>query len=481
MSITSLTFLAFLLITAICYYALPKKWSPYIILLSNVYFYMQFDLRYSLFLGGSIITTFLAGILIEKTQKENIKKLILTIVLALNIGVLFFVKFAPYILRVGTKYLGTPEINLNVLVAVGISFYTLQLCGYCIDIYRKKYSAERNIFKYAAFGSFFPLMLQGPISRYNQLAPTLFAGCNRKEIYENFTAGAQIMLWGFFKKLVIADRAALLVNPVFDNFADYSGVTVIGATLCYTLQIYADFTGCVDICRGAAKIFGIDVMENFRQPYFSTSIQDFWKRWHIALSSWLRDYVYFPLGGNRKGTVRKYINLIIVFFVSGLWHGVGLHFMAWGMLQAVYQISGALLLPIKKKICALAHINRESEAFKWVQRIINLGLINFSWTLFRVAKTDVAFKMTASMFEWSGIRPIFSCIDKQDLAVLAVATLVLVIVEYYREKDISVRAAVSKTVIPVRWAAYLLLFLAVLIFGIYGPGYSAASFIYMNF
>lgn len=481
MSITSLAFLGFLIVTIFLYYALPKKWSPYIILLSNVYFYTQFDLRYSLFLAGSIITTFLAALFIEKAEKQKVKKLILGAVISLNIGVLFFVKFAPYVLRVGTKYLGTPEIDLQVLVAVGISFYTLQLCGYCIDIYRKKYIAERNFFKYAAFGSFFPLMLQGPISRYNQLSPTLFAGCNRAEFYENLTSGAQIMLWGFFKKLVIADRAALLVNPVFDNYSDYSGVTVLAATLCYTLQIYADFTGCVDICRGAAKVFGIDVMENFRQPYFSTSIQDFWKRWHIALSSWLRDYVYFPLGGNRKGTVRKYVNLIIVFFVSGLWHGVGLHFMAWGMLQAVYQISGALLLPLKKKICALLHINRQSEAFKWIQRIITLGLVNFSWTLFRAPKTDVAFKMTASIFEWSGITPILNHIDLPDLVVLFGATLLLIIVEYYREKDLSVRAVVSKTVIPVRWTVYLLLFLAVLIFGIYGPGYSTSSFIYMNF
>ncbi len=481
MSITSISFLLFLIILFIGYYSLPKKWSPYILLLGNVYFYTHFDLKHSLFLLGSIITTFFAGLLIEKTEKKNTKKWILGSTLVLNIGVLFFVKFAPYILRVGEKYFNTPKIDLEVIVAVGISFYTLQLCGYCIDVYRNKYPAERNIFKYSLFGSFFPLMLQGPISRYNQLAPTLFAGCDRKNIYENLTGGAQIMLWGFFKKLVIADRAAILVNAVFDNYENYSGITVLAATLCYTLQIYADFTGCVDICRGAAKIFGVDVMENFRQPYFSTSIQDFWKRWHIALSSWFRDYIYFPLGGNRKGTFRKYINLIIVFFASGLWHGVGLHFMAWGMLQAVYQISGALLLPLKKKICSVLHINRESEAFKWVQRIITLGLVNFSWTLFRVAKTDVAFKMTASIFKSSGIAPLIACIDLADLTVLFIATAVLIFVEYYREKDISVRVKVSECVIPVRWTVYLLLYLAVLIFGIYGPGYSASSFIYMNF
>lgn len=481
MSITSISFLLFLVILIFAYYLLPKKWSPYVLLLGSAYFYTQFDLRYSLFLLGSILTTFFAGLLIEKSAKKCTKKWILGSTIVLNIGVLFFVKFAPYILRVGEKYFGTPRIDLEVLVAVGISFYTLQLCGYCIDIYREKYPAERNIFKYALFGSFFPLMLQGPISRYNQLAPTLFANCNRKKFYDNLTAGAQIMLWGFFKKLVIADRAALLVNAVFDNYENYSGITVLGATLCYTLQIYADFTGCVDICRGAAKVFGVDVIENFRQPYFSTSIQDFWKRWHIALSSWFRDYIYFPLGGNRKGTVRKYINLIIVFFASGLWHGVGLHFMAWGMLQAVYQISGALLLPAKKKLCGILHINRQSEAFKWVQRIITLALVNFSWTLFRVAKTDVAFKMTASIFGPSSFSSLFACIDVADSVVLILATVVLFFIEYYREKDISVRVKVSECVIPVRWTVYLLLFLTVLIFGIYGPGYNAASFIYMNF
>ena len=168
------------------------------------------------------------------------------------------------------------------------------------------------------------------------------------------------MLWGFFKKLVIADRASLMVNEVFNNSSTYSGAIVIVAILLYTLQIYTDFSGCVDICRGAAQLYGINVIENFKQPYFAISIQDFWKRWHIALSSWFRDYLYIPLGGNRKGTVRKYINLLVVFFVSGLWHGEGIHFIVWGLLQAVFQIIGATTLSFKEKVYARLRINRSS-------------------------------------------------------------------------------------------------------------------------
>lgn len=481
MSIVSLSFLVFLLGLIAAYYILPKVCSPYVILAGSLYFYLQFDYKYLYFLLASIIITYFGARLIAKAKTVSIKKLILGSVILLNIGTLFFAKFVPYIMGLAGKVLDVSVPEISVIVPIGISFYTLQLCGYCIDVYREKYSPEKNIFKYASFATFFPLMLQGPISRYDQLSPTLFAGKEGKNFYDNLTSGSQLMLWGFFKKLVIADRAAVIVNIIFDNYPSYSGMTVIIALLCYTLQIYTDFSGCVDICRGAAKTFGIEVIDNFRQPYLSTSIQDFWKRWHIALSSWFRDYLYIPLGGNRKGKFRKFANLTAVFFASGLWHGVGFHYIVWGMVHAFFQIVGALTFEFKKKLCALLKIDRESEIFKWVQRIINFVLINFTWLLFRANGTVAACRMFLSMFDFSSGKEWMSVINMADLIIISVGAILLFIIGIYRDSGMSIRKQVSEFILPLRWALYLLLFITVIIFGVYGPGYSGASFIYMNF
>lgn len=481
MSILSIYFLAFLVILIALYYSLPRSFSPYVILAGSVFFYAHFDYRYSVLLSGSIVCTYLGAIGIAKAKSITSKRLILSTVLILNIGLLFYVKFAQYLIDIAHNFLNTPSITVSVIVPLGIAFYTLQICGYCIDVYRGKYSPEYNIFKYASFASFFPLIMQGPISRYDQLSPTLFAARDRSKFYDNLTSGSQLMLWGFFKKLVIADRAALLVNAVFDNYHEYSGITIIIAILFYTLQIYTDFSGCVDICKGAAKTFGIEVMENFKQPYFSTSIQDFWRRWHLALSSWLKDYVYISLGGNRKGTLRKYINLVIVFLVSGLWHGVGVHYIVWGLMQAFFQIVGAVTLDFRKNLCKALNINRESKGFKAYQWLITFVMINLSWLVFRADGTMVAVNMVKSIFASSGTAELFPAISKGDVLVLAIATLVLAVIGYYREKGYSIRNAVASRPLAVRWCAYYGLFLIVLILGVYGPGYSDSAFIYMNF
>ncbi len=483
MSTLSVAFLTFLLILAVAYHIAPPKVKPYIILLGNVYFFIQFDIRYSIFLLFSILTVFFGTILMEKAEKAIAKKAILSLTLVLNIGLLFFVKYVPWLLGLASSVLPFDAVGFaaKIIVPVGISFYTLQICGYMVDVYRNKYSAEKNFFKFASFSTFFPLMLQGPISRYDQLADQLWYQAKRSEIYHNFTYGAQLMLWGFFKKLVIADRAAIAVNAVFAEESQFKGIAVIIGILCYTVQIYTDFSGCVDISRGAAQLFGINVMENFKHPYFATSIQDFWKRWHIALSSWLRDYVYISLGGNRKGAVRKYINMIIVFFVSGLWHGVGIHYIIWGLLQAFYQIVGALTLKPKKKLCELLHINRESVIFKNYQRLVTFILVNVSWVIFRATGTTAAINILKNAIVFNSGYEVLPEISFFDAVVLVAAIAVLFFVSYYQNKGCHIRDEISKTATPVRWTIFLLAFVVILILGIYGPGYSSASFIYMNF
>lgn len=481
MSILSVYFLLFLFLSSLLFYVVPNKIKPIIIITANIYFYIQFGIKHIPFLLFSILSVFVGALLVEKAKQKTTKKVLLGLVLFLNIGFLFFVKFTPYLLNLVQRIIDIDSANIQeaLIVPVGIAFYTLQLCGYIIDVFRQKYGAEKNLIKFAAFATFFPLILQGPISRYDQLAEQVYCKEKRKDIYRNYTYGAQLMLWGFFKKLVIADRAALFVNEIFDNYPSYSGWSIVIAVLFYTIQIYTDFSGCVDICRGAAQLFGINVIENFKQPYFATSTQDFWRRWHIALSSWFRDYIYFPLGGNRKGTFRKYINILIVFFVSGLWHGVGFHYIVWGLMQGFFQIIGAITLPTKEKICSVLKINRRTGAPLFFQHVFTFILINLSWLVFRANGTIAAINMFKSIFTFQPLTIVN--LTRIDCIILVVSLLVVFCVSYYKEKGLSIRDELSKQILPIRWGIFLMLFVAVVIFGIYGPGYSDSSFIYMGF
>ena len=483
MSILSVYFMAFLVFLSIIYYIVPNKLKPLVILAGNIYFYLGFGLKYVPFLLFSIITVFGGGLFVERCKKQTGKKLILGAVLFLNIGLLFYVKFTPYLLNVVGRFISFDSAGIlkTVIVPVGIAFYSLQICGYLIDVYRGKYSAEKNFLKFCSFSTFFPLMLQGPISRYDQLAHQLYNKAKRTDIYKNYTYGAQLMLWGFFKKLVIADRAALWVNEVFDNHSSYSGLAVLIAILFYTIQIYTDFSGCVDICRGAAQLFGINVIENFKQPYFAKSTQDFWRRWHIALSSWFRDYLYIPLGGNRKGTFRKYLNILIVFFVSGLWHGVGFHYIVWGLMQGFFQIIGAITLPFKEKVCSKLKIDRSKGFPLIIQYFCTFILINLSWLVFRANGLVAAMKMFKSIFTFAPLPYTLPGISYLDIAIIAVSMLVVFVASYYKEKGFSIRDELARLFLPVRWGLLLLLFAVVVLLGIYGPGYSDSAFIYMNF
>lgn len=483
MSILSVQFLGFLLLLLGLYYICPKVIKPYVLLCGSIFFFLQFDIRYSIFLLFSILSTFFGALGIQKVSSQKSKKFILSIVLIANIGLLLFVKFTPYLTSLVQRVIPfeTPAIVENLLVPIGISFYTLQVSGYIFDVYKGKYEAENNFAKFASFSTFFPLMLQGPISRYNQLGDQLFTPVSRDTFYYNLRMGSQLMLWGFFKKLVIADRAALLVNQVFNDYTKHSGLIILVAIFLYTIQIYTDFSGCVDICRGSAKLFGIDIIENFKQPYFSKSIQDFWRRWHIALSSWFRDYLYIPLGGNRKGTFRKYLNLMIVFFASGIWHGVGLHYIVWGVMQGAFQIAGALTLSYREKLCKKLHIDRTKTIYGLFQMAFTFVLVNLSWLMFRANGTIAAIRMFFSVFRPSAEAFNLPGITKIDALILLGALAILLVVSILKEKGINIREKITSLALPLRWTIYLTAFVLILILGLYGPGYSDSAFIYMNF
>lgn len=324
MVFNSYSFLIFFPIVVLILFLFPRKLQHIWLLVASYYFYMNWDARYVLLLLFSTAVTYLSGIVMDRVRTDGQRKAAVAISFVLNIGVLFFFKyfnFAVDSVNIVLRYIGVaiPKPDFNLLLPIGISFYTFQALSYTMDVYRRDITAEWNFFRYALFVSFFPQLVAGPIER----SKNLLGQVNQPHQfdYDKMREGLLIMLWGFFLKLVVADRVAIFVNTVYGDYAQYGGVYIIVASVLFAVQIYCDFAGYSTIAIGAAEIMGFQLMENFDCPYFSLSISEFWRRWHISLSSWFRDYLYIPLGGNRRGKFIKYRNLMIVFLVSGLWHG----------------------------------------------------------------------------------------------------------------------------------------------------------------
>ena len=327
MNFISFEFFIFLIVFFLIYFISPQKIKKIILLIFSCFYIGFYKKEFLIFILGISLVFYLTGILMDKYKDS--KKCILIFSIIITTGMLLYLKFFTHII---TRFdIQNPILNSlssKIYLPLGISFYTLQGISYIVDIYKEKYQLERNFFNFLCYMTFFPIFLQGPISRYDQLSIQLK---NLKKFnYEEFCFGIQLLLWGLFKKLVISNRLNMLANQIFDNYNEYTGFIILLSGMIYALELYTDFSGAVDITRGIAQSMNIEVMKNFNFPNSATSIKDFWSRWHISLSTWLRDYIYIPLGGNRKGKIRKYFNIMITFLVSGIWHGVGLKFLAWG-------------------------------------------------------------------------------------------------------------------------------------------------------
>ncbi|MFZ2540130.1 MAG: MBOAT family O-acyltransferase [Oscillospiraceae bacterium] len=502
LNIISLYFIAFFIILSVVYYCIPKKFQWLLLLTGSLVFYLSSDIKFFVFLLMSITTTFFAAKIIHKLNKKitinensNCKKfvrqkrLVMIGTLLLNVGTLAFLKFFNYFTIMTSKLFSILGFDFNIemfnlILPLGISFYTLQVIGYCIDVYRGKYKPQNNFAKYMLFVSFFPQILQGPIARYDALGDQLFA--KHKFDYVQIKFGLQLMLWGYFKKMVIADRAAILVNEVFGNSPKYSGIVIIVASIFYALQLYTDFSGCVDIVTGGAQVLGIKLAPNFNKPYFATSIQDFWHRWHISLSLWLKDYLYIPLGGSRKGKFRKYLNIMVVFFVSGLWHGTGLHYIAWGILHGGYQVCGAVFMPLRQKTIKLFKIDINTFSHKLFKTLFTFLLVDFAWVFFRADSLTIALKMIKSIARpYQQSTPILETLHSLGLNtanfnLLIVCVLMLILISYLQTKFF-IREKLAKQNLWFRWLIYFGALTAVIIFGIYGPGFDSNQFIYLHF
>jgi alginate O-acetyltransferase complex protein AlgI len=400
MLFNSLHFLVFFPIVTLVYYLLPHRFRWVLLLAASYYFYMVWRPIYALLIVGSTLVDYLFAIQMSKTNRGGLRKLYLFSSLIANLGILFIFKYFGFFIDTINAFTENNFDVIYLLLPMGISFYTFQTLSYTIDVYRKQREPEYHLGYFALYVTFFPQLVAGPIERSNRLIPQL-----RKEQtfdYSRTVEGLQRMVWGFFKKVVIADNLAIAVNHVYGNVEEMSGLTLLIATGFFAYQIYCDFSGYSDIAIGSAKILGIDLSENFKRPYFSTSIKEFWSRWHISLSTWFRDYVYIPLGGSKKSSVRTYVNVLIVFLISGLWHGASWMFVIWGAIHGIYFICERFAE--KYRIGFWRKIRLDGTKIQLtIQWIITLILLLFSWVFFRSENLSDSFEI---LIRFSKIRDI---------------------------------------------------------------------------
>lgn len=502
MIFNSLQFLIFFPLVTLLYFVFPQRVRWVWLLVTSYYFYMCWNPRYAVLIAASTVITFLSGLLIDRENREadaarriRRKKLWVALSFVLNLSILFFFKywgfFSDNIIALG----GLAGISIqmpkfDVLLPVGISFYTFQALSYTMDVYRGEIYAEKNIFKYALFVSFFPQLVAGPIER----SKNLLIQVNQPHYFDpdRVRDGLLLMLWGFFQKVVIADRIGVLVDRVYDNWSKVAGISIVLATVLFAVQIYCDFGGYSDIAIGTAQVLGFSLMKNFNQPYLSKSCGEFWHRWHISLSSWFRDYLYIPLGGNRKGKWRKYFNNLVTMTVSGLWHGAEWSYVAWGGLNGLYQVIGAILKPAREKVLSVLHVNRESKLWSAVRIVFTFCLIDFAWLFFRAPDFPTAIAMIRravtclwpdALFAVSadGTLGLYTLgLDKASFWLAMICILILAVADLVKEKH-PIRPLITGLPVVLRWIVYLVCLYAVLIFGAYGPGFDAAAFIYFQF
>lgn len=540
MSYTSLNFLLFVTATVLVYFLFPFKKQKWVVLLAASYvFYLFAGYKYIAFILFTTASTYLIALWIEKISssakaviknnknewsreqkkkyKDKIKvrkRLVMTLALVLNFGILAFLKYYNFFAGSLNDVLGSFSIDfsaptLNLFLPLGISFYTFQSMGYIVDVYREKTAPERNPFKFALFVSFFPQIIQGPISIYDQLAHQLYEP--HKFDFTRFKHGAELILWGLIKKMVFADRAVIALNAVSSNYSNYGGTTLTFTVLLYAFQLYADFSGGIDISRGVAQIFGIDMMENFRRPYFSKDINEYWRRWHISLGNWFKNYLFYPLamsslfinvskkikstklgatvaGAHIAKVLPTSIASFIVFFMVGVWHGANWKYIGFGVWNGGIIMLSVLMKPV----------------FEWIHKKLHINAKSFPYTVFQIFRTfivilvgyvfDVAPSFEEAMHTFAlfftdqnlsiGLSQISSLGlgNKEYLLILAGIVLIFIVSLIQERNDkTTIRELLDKKPFALRWFAVFAGVVTVVVFGVYGSGFNAADFVYMQF
>ena len=401
MLFNSNAFYVFLPIVFAIYWLTPPKHRWGVLLVSSYYFYMSANASYIFLILLTTAVSYTTALILEKTENPKKRKLCIWTALVVCLGLLFFFKYFNFLSKSLVSLLKSVSISmspvtLNLVLPVGISFYTFQTLGYVIDVYKGRTKACRHFGKYAAFVSFFPLLLAGPIERAEHLMPQM----EEEHSFDCDKAirGAKLIAWGYFKKIAIADVLSSSVDIVYNQVTNFTGLALGVATFFYAFQVYCDFSGYSDIARGVACLFDIDLVNNFKSPYFAASIKEFWGRWHISLSTWFRDYVYIPLGGSRAGTWKTYRNLIITFLISGLWHGANWTFVVWGGLHGLYNVVSRLTKPLRLAVNRLTRLNRCKKLHHFLQRAMTFCMVAFAWIFFRADTLSDAWYVISHMF-----------------------------------------------------------------------------------
>lgn len=466
MLFNSIDFAIFLPIVFILYWFVTNKnlkLQNLLIVVSSFVFYGWWDWRFLFLMIGSASIDFVVGILLSKEEIQKKRKILLSSSIIANLGILAFFKyfnffadnFVDAFTLLGTKI---NPVSIQIVLPVGISFYTFQALSYTIDVYRKKLEPTKSVIDYFAFISFFPQLVAGPIERATNLLPQFYK--KRTFDYSNAVDGLRQILWGLFKKIVIADNCAYHVNTIFSNSADYNGSTLALGAILFAFQIYGDFSGYSDIAIGTSRLFGFNLMRNFAFPYFSRDIAEFWRRWHISLSTWFRDYLYIPLGGSKGGTLFKIRNTFIIFIVSGFWHGANWTFIVWGALNAIYFLPLLLTSKNRTNIEIVAQGKYLPSIKEFFQIALTFGLTVLAWIFFRANSLEHAFDYISGVFSVS----FFSIPTIIPKTIMVFLPLFLLIEWIGREKKYAIENLGANRNKAFRWSLYCILMLIIFYF-----------------
>ena len=533
MLFTSLSFFIFLAVALLLFYVLPKKCQWIVLLVASLVFYISFSWKFLFFIISTIVTIYGATYGIEKVNKQQNeyletnkeltleekkdykaknkkkKKLYVTLCILFNIGILFVLKYANFFV---TNFIGLinlcggniSPVVLKLILPLGISFYSFQAVGYLLDVYWGKTQAEKNIFRLALFVSFFPQIIQGPISRHSELAPQLAE--EKKFNYNAIIRGIMLVLWGLLKKIVIADAIAGIVNVGFDKVAELNGLQTWVTILAYLIQDYMDFSGCIDIAVGVAECFGIKLTHNFERPYFALTIEEYWRRWHITLGSWFKDYIFYPISISKfslkfgkfckkHSKPNSYLakqmpaifGLLVVWLTTGLWHGASWNYVCWGLYYGILVIMSIVFKPLYTKVQEKLKIKTDSVWYKIFQWLRTIWLLCIGRIIFRAASLGDAWIMFTKTFtfifkyKFSSLSMLTA--EPKYLIPAGIAFAIVLAVDIIKEfkKDISIRDTIAKWGYTLQTIVIVFLIIGIILYGSYGPGYTAQDFIYMQF
>lgn len=493
----SYQFFIFLPAVLLLYFVIPRKCRAVWLLIASYVFYACFSVKALLILLAVTAASYFTGIRLEQLQGKEAEKKKKRFVFWAGAGtvlaVLFLFKYTGFFLEslnMVTGRFGAAPLSLpfSLILPAGISYFTFQMISYLADIYMGKIQAEHNFLYYALYISFFPKIIVGPIERADFL--NQIRACSSFSLWDfgRITEGISRMAWGYFEKLVIADRLSLLTGTVFSDYQSFGSTELFVAAAAFYIQLYADFAGCIDMAAGMAKIMGFKLTENFRAPFFAKTVREYWARWHLSLGTWLRDYVYIPLGGNRKGTLKRYRNLMITFFVSGIWHGAAWHFIMWGLLQGICEIGDDIARPIITKVNNKLHTKTESFGYRLVRTVKCWLVVCFTIVVFKMPTVRDGFQYLWHMFTRWNPWALFDGslytlgITEKYMHVVIVAVIILLLVDWLKYKrELTFDCWLSAQCIWFRYLTLLGCILAVVLFGVYGPSYSAENFIYFQF